>query len=123
MTDLCECGHPREAHEHYRMGNDCGTCGIDVCSRWRPLPDAGPTLLDLATKALRTAQANGAIFVGADAPSRVLAVLVHSGYTETHSSFTRKGVVEYVMVTLNDEGLEAARVAMRKSKNAPPAGH
>lgn len=25
------CGHPRERHEHYRAGDDCGTCGRAVC--------------------------------------------------------------------------------------------
>ena len=30
--DVCGCGHVREAHEHYRRGNDCGICGADVCS-------------------------------------------------------------------------------------------
>jgi hypothetical protein len=29
--DLCRCGHPREAHEHYRRGSDCGECGAEKC--------------------------------------------------------------------------------------------
>jgi hypothetical protein len=22
----CRCGHPRDAHEHYRLGTDCSLC-------------------------------------------------------------------------------------------------
>jgi hypothetical protein len=28
----CTCGHPRQAHEHYRRGSDCALCG---CARFR----------------------------------------------------------------------------------------
>jgi hypothetical protein len=31
----CVCGHPREAHEHYRAGTDCALCGRSGCSRFR----------------------------------------------------------------------------------------
>ncbi|MDQ1715191.1 MAG: hypothetical protein QOC60_1136 [Frankiaceae bacterium] len=24
--DVCRCGHGREAHEHYRAGNECALC-------------------------------------------------------------------------------------------------
>lgn len=27
----CRCGHPADAHDHYRRGTDCGACGPDVC--------------------------------------------------------------------------------------------
>jgi hypothetical protein len=27
----CTCGHPREAHEHYRRGTDCSAC---LCPRY-----------------------------------------------------------------------------------------
>jgi hypothetical protein len=27
------CGHPRSSHEHWRPGNDCGTCG---CRQYKP---------------------------------------------------------------------------------------
>ncbi|WP_176491760.1 hypothetical protein [Curtobacterium sp. 'Ferrero'] len=30
--DTCVCGHPREAHEHYRRGSDCALCD---CPRFR----------------------------------------------------------------------------------------
>jgi len=48
---LCECGHVREAHEHYRPGSDCGICGREHCASFRPAsevqaaddgPGAGP---------------------------------------------------------------------------------
>ncbi|WP_181779911.1 hypothetical protein [Pseudonocardia pini] len=32
----CQCGHAHEAHEHYRAGDDCGACGAEVCSHYRP---------------------------------------------------------------------------------------
>jgi len=32
---MCLCGHPHEAHEHYRAGDDCGACGTEVCSHYR----------------------------------------------------------------------------------------
>ena len=28
----CSCGHPRQAHQHYRRGSDCAMCG---CGRFR----------------------------------------------------------------------------------------
>ena len=31
----CVCGHPREAHEHYRSGTDCALCGRSHCGRFR----------------------------------------------------------------------------------------
>ncbi|WP_304118504.1 hypothetical protein [Mycolicibacterium bacteremicum] len=43
--EICQCGHGRAAHEHYRPGTDCALCGPQVCqaydgprrSRWRAL--------------------------------------------------------------------------------------
>jgi len=32
---LCVCGHPRKAHEHYRPGTDCSLCVPGVCDRFR----------------------------------------------------------------------------------------
>lgn len=29
------CGCPRDAHEHYRAGSDCGTCGRGACPFYR----------------------------------------------------------------------------------------
>jgi hypothetical protein len=48
---LCVCGHEREAHEHYRRGTDCATCGAEVCPKFRRAlvrknpssPSTGPT--------------------------------------------------------------------------------
>ena len=34
--DPCVCGHGRTAHEHYRPGWDCGTCGAVTCCDYRP---------------------------------------------------------------------------------------
>ena len=30
----CRCGHGVDAHEHFRPGRDCSTCGPDVCPRY-----------------------------------------------------------------------------------------
>lgn len=50
LPTLCRCGHDAEHHEHWRDGSDCGTCGPDVCDRfrraWRQQPDPEP--VDLA---------------------------------------------------------------------------
>ena len=32
----CVCGHGRSAHEHWRCGSDCGTCGAAGCALYRP---------------------------------------------------------------------------------------
>jgi len=32
---LCRCGHPREAHNHYRKGTDCALCPVGGCIRFR----------------------------------------------------------------------------------------
>ena len=31
-SDVCACGHAREAHEHYRRGTECSICDIRDCS-------------------------------------------------------------------------------------------
>jgi hypothetical protein len=31
-TRVCQCGHDRIGHEHYRSGSDCGLCD---CARYR----------------------------------------------------------------------------------------
>jgi hypothetical protein len=36
VIDPCVCGHSRGAHEHYRPGSDCGTCGRAGCVEYRP---------------------------------------------------------------------------------------
>jgi hypothetical protein len=38
MTDehICVCGHSEAAHRHFRSGSDCGSCGAERCSRFRP---------------------------------------------------------------------------------------
>lgn len=33
---VCLCGCLKPVHEHYRPGSDCGSCGPDVCDRYRP---------------------------------------------------------------------------------------
>jgi len=49
-NSLCVCGHARDAHEHYRRGTDCATCGPERCPKFRrallrrkqpPTPPAG----------------------------------------------------------------------------------
>ncbi|MBW4042389.1 MAG: hypothetical protein HIU86_09725 [Acidobacteria bacterium] len=35
QNTLCVCGHARDAHEHYRRGTDCATCGPEVCPKFR----------------------------------------------------------------------------------------
>lgn len=32
---LCQCGHPRAAHEHLRRGSDCSLCAPGSCLRFR----------------------------------------------------------------------------------------
>jgi len=32
QSDMCACGHPREAHEHYRRGTECAICDVRACS-------------------------------------------------------------------------------------------
>ncbi len=39
--EVCSCGHPAAAHEHFRAGNDCALCPVGECERFRsslPLP-------------------------------------------------------------------------------------
>jgi hypothetical protein len=30
---VCQCGHDRDAHSHYRRGSECALC---ECARWSP---------------------------------------------------------------------------------------
>lgn len=41
IVDPCTCGHPKEAHEHYRKGTDCGACGAGACSAYQPAEQPG----------------------------------------------------------------------------------
>lgn len=36
-SDTCECGHVREAHEHYRAGSECSLCDIRTCAEFRAI--------------------------------------------------------------------------------------
>lgn len=39
-TDLCLCGHIRQAHDHHRPGTDCGACGKTICPEfWFAIAD------------------------------------------------------------------------------------
>ena len=35
VIEPCVCGHARDAHEHYRPGRDCGSCGASHCAEYR----------------------------------------------------------------------------------------
>lgn len=37
VVEPCTCGHARAAHDHYRSGHDCGACGAEGCSDFRPV--------------------------------------------------------------------------------------
>jgi hypothetical protein len=41
VVDPCMCGHAKDAHEHYRAGDDCGVCGATACSTFRPAVRTG----------------------------------------------------------------------------------
>ena len=32
---LCVCGHVKAAHQHFRAGSDCGSCGAQKCPAYR----------------------------------------------------------------------------------------
>jgi hypothetical protein len=50
-TARCRCGHSVEAHEHFRSGRDCSTCGPDVCRRYSGRTSTGlPAVLRLPTQ-------------------------------------------------------------------------
>lgn len=36
-SDMCSCGHAREAHEHYRRGTECSICDVTSCSAFTPV--------------------------------------------------------------------------------------
>lgn len=43
-SERCQCGHSRDAHEHYRSGQECAICFLIVpagdlalCMRYRPI--------------------------------------------------------------------------------------
>ena len=49
----CRCGHDVDAHEHFRPGRDCSTCGPDVCSRYAGRTGTGlPAVLRLPTQSV-----------------------------------------------------------------------
>jgi hypothetical protein len=50
---LCVCGHPRQAHEHYRAGAECALCPDAGCRRFRPAPRARAILLSRTRATLR----------------------------------------------------------------------
>lgn len=45
-SEVCRCGHPRTAHEHFRSGSDCGACGPAECRSFRLDPSAATTRPD-----------------------------------------------------------------------------
>ncbi|WP_214405509.1 hypothetical protein [Pseudonocardia lacus] len=47
----CRCGHDVDAHEHFRAGRDCSTCGPEVCRRYSGRHTPGlPAVLRLPTQ-------------------------------------------------------------------------
>lgn len=48
MRDCVRCHHPWEVHQHWRDGEDCGTCGRDLCPTYRSWM-LGPALLVVAS--------------------------------------------------------------------------
>ncbi|WP_157357741.1 hypothetical protein [Amycolatopsis nigrescens] len=32
---MCVCGHAKAAHQHFRPGSDCGSCGVQKCPEFR----------------------------------------------------------------------------------------
>lgn len=50
MTDMCACGHAREAHQHYRRGNECSICDARRCSSFTALATAAQPAADRAAR-------------------------------------------------------------------------
>ena len=46
----CTCGHPHQAHEHYRRGTDCAMC---ACVRFRAGAPAAPAPQPRGTRSER----------------------------------------------------------------------
>jgi hypothetical protein len=46
----CRCGHIAMVHEHFRDGSDCGVCGKQLCSHYRPERLDRPALNWLRTR-------------------------------------------------------------------------
>jgi hypothetical protein len=52
-TARCRCGHGADAHEHFRAGRDCSTCGPEVCRRFSGRTSTGlPAVLRLPTQSV-----------------------------------------------------------------------
>jgi hypothetical protein len=52
-TARCRCGHAVDAHEHFRPGRDCSTCGPEVCRRYSGRTSTGlPAVLRLPTQSV-----------------------------------------------------------------------
>lgn len=45
----CRCGHPTDAHDHFRAGTDCSVCG---CSRYRPAARLADQLIVVLNRGL-----------------------------------------------------------------------
>jgi hypothetical protein len=52
-TLVCRCGHGVDEHEHFRPGRDCGTCGAEVCARFRATGGVLARLRDAVARLLR----------------------------------------------------------------------
>ena len=51
FTAVCRCGHDIDAHEHFRSGRDCSTCGPERCRRFTRRMGIGlPAVLRLPTQ-------------------------------------------------------------------------
>lgn len=57
-SDMCACGHAREAHEHYRRGTECSICDIRSCSAFMAVsvPDYASAHADGGGKVAKAAR-------------------------------------------------------------------
>lgn len=71
----CVCGCPREVHDHYRAGTDCGHCGAATCRRFVPI--------GMRDNAILTAGQKTALSISDAQLYRTLAVLIACGHTQS----------------------------------------
>lgn len=60
----CQCGHAKNAHEHYRPGSECALCDEGVCDQFRLAPHGAASHGD------RVVPSTHAVPILGDVPSR-----------------------------------------------------